>query len=121
VAGVTVHQLSLAPGFALDYAVSHGLVVISTSVGAIGAVLWHGGSISDAASYRNVLGDRPARVTSLLFFDFSQLLGLGEQTGLIGSPRLAALWPYLDKIGAVGLESSRGSSDTTTELELKIP
>ncbi len=121
VAGVTVHRLSLAPAFELDYAVSHGLVVISTSLGAIGGVLWHSGALSKAPFYRTALGERPSKVTSLLFFDFSQLLGLGEQTGLIGSTRLAALWPYLVKIRAVGLESTRGSSDTTTELYLQIP
>jgi hypothetical protein len=30
------------------------------------------------------LASRPQRVTSLLFLDFSQLLSLGEQTGLTG-------------------------------------
>jgi hypothetical protein len=59
-------------------------------------------------------------VTSLLFFDCSQLLSLGEQMGLTAGPHLAALRADLEKIRAVGVASTRGESDTTSELHLQI-
>jgi hypothetical protein len=121
VAGVTVHQLLLAPGFQLDYTVAHHLVVVSTSLDAIAAVFRHPRALSDAPSYRTSTGNSANQVTSLLFLDVNQLLPLGEQTGLIGNTRLAALWPDLRRIRAVGLASTRGEFDTTTELRLQIP
>jgi hypothetical protein len=67
-----------------------------------------------------MLGSPPGQVTSLLFSDLPQLLSLGEQTGLIQSTRLATVWPDLAKIRAIGLTSTRGELDTTTELSLQI-
>jgi hypothetical protein len=60
-------------------------------------------------------------VTSLVFLDFSQLLSLGEQTGLVHGPHVAALRPDLEKIRAIGLDSTSGESDTTSELFIDIP
>jgi hypothetical protein len=120
-AGVTVHELSLAPGLQLDYAVFHGLVVISTSLHAIAGVARHSHPLSGEVAYQSTLGDRPDQVTSLLFLDFSQLLSLGEQTGLTRGARLTALRPDLEKIRAIGVASTRGEADTTAELFLKIP
>lgn len=121
VPGATVHQLALAPGFELDYAVSRHLVVVSTSLAGIAGVFAHRRALGDAARYQTALENTPDQVTSLLFFDFNQLLRLGEQTGLISSARLATLWPDLLKIRTIGLTSTRGESDTTTELRLQIP
>jgi hypothetical protein len=121
VAGVTAHQLSLAPGIQLDYAVFHNLVVLATSLQAIAAVARHSHPLSGEPAYEATLGNRPEQVTSLLFLDFSQLLHLGEQTGLTGSARLTALRPDLRKIRAIGLASTRGEADTTAELFLQIP
>ncbi len=59
-------------------------------------------------------------MTSLLFLDFSQLLSLGEQTGLTRSVRLTAVRPDLEKVRAVGLDSTSGEADTTAELFLQI-
>jgi hypothetical protein len=120
-AGVTVHQLSLAPGLQLDYAVFHGLVVVSTSLRAIAGVARPSHPLSGEAPYQATLGERPDQVTSLLFLDFSQLLSLGEQTGLTRSARIEALRPDLKKIRAIGLVSTRGEADTTAELFLQIP
>ncbi len=120
VAGVPVHELSLAPGFRLVYAVAHGLVVLSSGTGGVAGVFAHAHALSDAPAFRAALGDHPSRVTSLVFFDLSQLLRLGEQTGLIGSTRETTLWPDLEKIRAVGLTSWRGANDTTTQLQLQI-
>jgi hypothetical protein len=121
VAGVTVHQLLLAPGLQLDYAVFRGLVAVSTSLQAIGALARHTQALTDDPAYRATLGTRPSQVTSLVFLDFSQLLSLAEQTGLTRSARVKALTPDLDKIRAIGLASTRGEADTTAELSLQIP
>jgi hypothetical protein len=121
VAGVPVRELSLAPGFQLVYAVAHGLVVLSSSPAGVAGVLAHAHALSDAPAFRSTLGDHPSEVTSLVFFDLSQLLRLGGQTGMIDSTREATLWPALETIRKVGLTSWRGANDTTTQLQLQIP
>ncbi len=119
--GVTAHELSLAPGLQLDYAVFRGLVVISTSLDGIGAVASHVRSLADQPSYTAALGSRPQQVSSLVFLDFSQLLSLAEQTGLFRGTRYRLLRPDLERIRAVGLSSTRGEADSTAELFLQIP
>ena len=47
-------------------------------------------------------------MSSLLFTDFSQLLRLGEQTGLTSGARIRELLPDLAKIRAIGLSSASG-------------
>lgn len=121
VAGVPAHELSLAPGFQLVYAVAHGLVVLSSGTGGVAAVFHRAHALSDAPAFQSAVGNHPAGVTSLLFFDLSRLLRLGEQAGFIDSTRNATLWPALEKIRAVGLTSWQGASDTTTQLQLQIP
>jgi hypothetical protein len=119
--GITVHHLSLTPGLQLNYAVFNGLAVLSTSRDGIALVASHQRSLAQDASFKATTGDRPDRVTSLLFLDFSQLLSLGEQIGLTGTARLRALLPDLQKIRAVGLSSTSGEADTTTQLSIEIP
>jgi hypothetical protein len=119
--GVTAHQLSLAPGLELDYAVFRGLVVISTSLKGIGAVASHVRSLADQPSYSVALSSRPQQVSSLVFLDFNQLLSLAEQTGLFRGTRYRLLRPDLEKVRAVGLTSTRGEADSTAELFLQIP
>jgi len=121
VAGVDAHQLSIAPGVELEYAVFRGLVVVSTSLRAMGAIARHQHSLADSPSYQAALGGSPTKVTSLLFADFSQLLNLGEQMGLTSGARLSAVRPDLERIRTVGLTSSSGEADTTAELFLQIP
>ena len=118
--GVTAHQLSLAPGLELDYAVFRGLVVISTSLNGIGAVASHARALADQPSYSAALGSRPQQVSSLVFLDFSQLLSLAEQTGLFRGSRYRLLRPDLERVRAVGLTSTRGEADSTAELFLQI-
>jgi hypothetical protein len=121
VGGVTVHELGLGPGLQLDYAVFDGLVVVSTSISAIEEVAARSHSLADEKAYKTALADRPERVSSVLFTDFSQLLSLGEQTGLASSTRVRALLGDLAKVRTIGLSSTSGESDTTTELHLEIP
>jgi hypothetical protein len=121
VGGVTVHELGLGPGLQIDYAVFDGLVVVSTSVAAIDQVASRSHSLADEQTYKTALSGRPDELTSVLFTDFSQLLSLGEQTGLTSGARMRELLPDLAKVRAIGLSSTNGESDTTTELRLEIP
>jgi hypothetical protein len=118
--GITAHQLSLGTGLRINYAVFHGLLVISTSLNGIGAVAKHARSLTDEPTYRAVAGGAPSQVTSLVFLDFSQLLALGERTGLLRGARFQALAPDIERIGAAGLDSTRGEADSTAELTLEI-
>ncbi|MBV8429796.1 MAG: DUF3352 domain-containing protein [Solirubrobacterales bacterium] len=120
-AGVPVHEVSLAPGFGLDYAVAHGLVVVSTGLAGVAGVLRHAATLGGSSNFQSVLGDRPSQVTSLVFFDLSQLLRLGERSGLIASAPQGVLGTAVERIHAVGLTSWRGANDTTTQVQLEIP
>jgi hypothetical protein len=109
-----------SPGLQLDYAVFDGLVVVSTSLNGIAEIARIGHSLAADAAYRRAFRDRPAHVTSLLFLDFSQLLSLAEQTGLVRGSRLGRLGPDLAQIKAIGASSTSGEADTTAELFLEI-
>jgi hypothetical protein len=121
VAGVAAHQLVLTNGLQLDYAVAHGLVIISTSLDGISAVITRSNPLTAETQYQDVLGGHPANVSSLVFLDFVQLLTLGEQTGLTGSARFQALKDDLSKIEAVGLVSTRTADSSTAELTVRVP
>jgi hypothetical protein len=71
--------------------------------------------------HRATVGGGRKRLTSLLFLDVSQLLSLGEQTGLTRSAWYQALRPDLHKVRAIGLSSTSGEADSTAELFLQIP
>jgi len=120
VGGVTVHELGLGPGLQLDYAVFDGLAVVSTSVSAIDEVAGRSHSLADEKAYKTALAGRPDKVSSVLFTDFSQLLSLGEQTGMASSTRARGLLEDLAKVRTIGLSSTSGDSDTTMELHLEI-
>jgi hypothetical protein len=120
VGAITVHQLAVAPGLQLDYAVFDGLAVVSTSADAIAAIAHHARPMSTDAAYRTAVGDQASRVTSLVSIDFSQLLSLAEQTGFTHGARVGAIGPDLARIQAVGLTSAAGENDTTAELFLQI-
>jgi len=118
IGGATVHEVGLGPGLQLDYAVFNGLVVVSTSLSAIDGVAQRSHALASDAAYRATLPDQPARLSSLVFGDVGQLLALGEQTGLTGGAGSAL--PDLSKLHAIGLSSTSGDHDTTTELSLEI-
>jgi hypothetical protein len=121
VGGATVHEVGLGPGLQLDYAVTGGLVIVSTSVAAIDEVAQRSRALADDAAYKATLSDQPQRLTSLVFLDLSRLLQLAEQTGLTSGARTTELLPDLSKIRAIGLSSTSARRDTTTELNLEIP
>lgn len=121
VSGITIHQLAVAAGLNLDYSVFGHLVAVSTSVQSIAATAHHRRALNQDSGYRAVLGGLSGDVSSLLFLDFSHVLGLGKQTGLISGAKYRELRPDLAKIHAVGLHSMAGEDDTTAELFLNIP
>jgi hypothetical protein len=117
---VTARQFAFGPGLQVDYAVVGSQVVISTNLAGVAAVAGVRHSLADSAAYSRVSSNRPSRVTSLVFLDFSQLLSLGEQTGLVRSSRVRRLSPDLDRIRTVGASSTAGEAETTAELFLEI-
>jgi hypothetical protein len=119
--GMSAHQIMLAPGLALDYAVFKGLVVVSTSLQGIAAVAHHSRSLRSEPVYSQTLPGQPRPVTSLLFADFSKLLRLAERTGLVRGATYQALRPDLNRIRAVGLQTTRGQEDSTAQITLDIP
>jgi hypothetical protein len=118
--GVQAFSLDLAPGVQINYAVFDGRLVISTNLEGVRAVRRARGSLTDNGSYAATLGSRPKRVTSLVFLDFSQLLGLGERTGLNASRSYLAARNDLRRIRALGASTSGGGTESTTELRLQI-
>lgn len=120
VGGVTISQMTLAPGLELGWAVSHGLVVLSTSANAIARIIRHATALSGERSYENTVGALPGPATSLLFFDPGPLLRLASRIGLIGGDVLPGLLPDLEQIRAIALASRTGDSQTTTQLQLQI-
>jgi hypothetical protein len=118
--GVTAFSLDLAPGVQINYAVFGGKLVISTNLEGVRAVRRAAGSLTGDSSYQATLGHRPKRVTSLVFLDFSQLLGLGERTGLNASRSYLAARNDLRRIRALGASTSGGGTESTTELRLQI-
>jgi hypothetical protein len=120
VGSVTVHQLVLSAGLQLDYAVFRGLVVVSTGMQGISAVAQRtGGTLDRAAAYRAVLGGHPSRVTALVYADLGKLVSAGASTGLTST--LSAITDDLKRVGAVGLSSVRGATDSTAQLSLQVP
>jgi hypothetical protein len=121
VGSVTAHQLALTTGLQLDYAVFHGLVVISTGLQGISAVAQRTHALGSDPGFRAVLGTRPRQVTALVYADLSQLLNLGSSTGLAGDATLSAIEADLRQVGAIGLTSTRGATDSTAQIAIQIP
>jgi hypothetical protein len=118
--GVSIQQLTLSPGLALDYAVARDLVIISTSTAAIGQVIAHASTLAGARGYRAALAAAPRRARSLLYLDLSQLLGLGERTGLTQSAGFRTLRADLGQIHTIVLASTGAGDNSTAELYLQI-
>jgi hypothetical protein len=120
IAGVTAHQLQLATGFQLDYAVFRGLVVISTSLAGIQDVAQQSRPLLHDPAFTAVLGSGAHQVTSLVFADLAALIGATQQTGLTAGSLGARLMPDLQRITGVGLTSTRGASDSTTQVTVAV-
>ncbi|MEO6857360.1 MAG: DUF3352 domain-containing protein [Solirubrobacteraceae bacterium] len=121
VGGVSDHQLSLASGPELDYAVFRGLVVISTSTAGVAAVAQHAHSLAQDPGFRSVLETHPTGVSSLIYASLPDLVALGRSTNLISGPGFGRLAPDLAAIAHAGLISTRSSGQSTVRLFLSLP
>jgi hypothetical protein len=119
--GVTANTLTLPTGAAVSYAVLDERLVLSTSADGIRRIKESDDGIDGAERFEDVLGDRSDEVGSLGFLDFSQLLELGEQTGLNDSRAYLAARDDLQKIRAVGFSSTGDEDSSTAEIRLSIP
>lgn len=104
----------------VDAAVFDGRLVLATGPSGIAAARDPGGGIGDAGAYRAVVGNLADPVTSVVFLDFSQLLKLGEQTGLNDSRAFLAVRGDLERVRSVGASSTGTGEDTTSEIRFQI-
>jgi Protein of unknown function (DUF3352) len=120
IAGVQAFRLRLGPGVELDYAVFDGKVVISTALQAIADARRSSEALPDTPGFRATLGDRPQRVTSMVFLDFAKLLGLVELSTLATTPAYQSIRADLHKIRAVGAASWGGRAGSTTDVSIAL-
>jgi len=120
VAGRPARTLKTGP-IPLTYALDDGLVIISTAPSGVAAVLRKGDHLDRQDSFKAVAGDAPGKVSSLLFLDFTELLRLGEQTGLGDSRAYQSVRDDLQKVRAVGAWSSGSGDESNAEINLSIP
>jgi hypothetical protein len=118
--GVQDFQLRIASGVELDYAVFDGKLVVSTSLAGVRAVKQGKTHLTDDGGFQATLGDRPGKVTSLVFLNFSQLLALGERTGLSDSRAYLSVREDLRKVKAVGASATGSGGESTTKVFIQI-
>ena len=117
---ITAHQLQLATGFQLDYAVFHGLVVISTGLAGIQDVAQQKHSLARDPGFAAVLGGDVHTVTSLVFANVAALLGAGTQSGVTSGSLAGRIMPDLQRITGVGETSTHGAADSTTQVTVAV-
>lgn len=110
-----------AGGTELHAAVFDGKLAIATAADGIAAARDPEGGLGDEDAFDAVLPAWEEPVTSIVFLDFSQLLRLGEQTGLNDSREYLAVKPDLDRVRSVGASSTGTGEDTSTEIRISIP
>jgi hypothetical protein len=120
VAGIEAFEIDVRPGLRVAYTVDKGRLIVSTNLTGILAAVQPEKPITQSGRFKATLNGRPSRVTSLLFVDFSQLLGLGEQSGLADAPGYARSRADLRRIRSIGAASSTEGNLTTLELFLEI-
>jgi hypothetical protein len=105
----------------LSWAVADGKALVSTRPDGIASMVAARGKLPGTDAYAATVGDTPDEVASLVFLDFSQLLRLGEQTGLGDERSDQAVMADLERVRAVGGSTSGAGDVTTAELVLSIP
>jgi hypothetical protein len=120
VAGARSRVLKAGP-ITLAYAVVRDSLVIATSPAGIAAVANAPVHLDSEDTFKTVADDAPGKVSSLLFLDFTELLRLGEQTGLGDSRAYQSVRDDLRKVRAVGAWSSGSGDESTAEINLSIP
>jgi len=112
IGGIAARRLDAGGGAELDYALHDGVLALATGTAPLAAVLRARGSIVENPDYRAVIPDSESELTSIVFFDFSQLLSFFEPLGSTADLR---------EVRAVGLTSTGGEAQTTAELTFEIP
>ena len=120
VAGARSRVLRAGP-ITIAYAVVRDNLVVATSPAGIAAVANAPVHLDSEESYKTAAAGAPGKVSSLLFLDFTELLRLGEQTGLGGSRAYQSVRDDLRKVRAVGAWSSGSGDESTAEINLSIP
>ncbi len=115
---IAARRLDAGGGAEVDYAVADGVLAVSMGTAPLAAVLQPKGSIAENPEYKAVIPDSQSELTSIVFFDFSQLLSFFEPLGLTSDSGLGA---DLQRIRAVGLTSTGGEAQSTAELTFEIP
>lgn len=118
---VTATTLTFPNGTQLSYAIVRGRLIFATGLDALQKVARTNGGLARSERLDEMGESRPGEVTSLGLLDFSQLLELGEQTGLSESRAYLAARDDLRKIRAVGVRSHGDEGETTAEILLSIP
>lgn len=117
--GIAVHAFQLTPTLALDYAALHGLVMVATSPEGVAALARPSHPLGADPSFQAALSGRPASVTSLGYADMRRLLrALAPALGSTATG--ARLLPDLRRIGTVGLTSTGGPGESTTDLTIQV-
>jgi hypothetical protein len=120
VGSVTVHQLALSAGLQLDYAVFRGLVVISTGMQGISAVAQRsGGPLSASGARQGRAKQSPVAGHGARLRRPRQAGVRRASTGLTST--LSAITDDLKRVGAVGLTSVRGATDSISQLSIQVP
>lgn len=96
-------------------------VIVSTSIAGLESAKDPDPPLSGTDNVQKAVGDSGKEVSSLLFLDFTQLLRLGEQTGLRDNRQYLAVAPDLEKIRAIGVSSTTEEGASTSEINLLIP
>jgi len=120
VAGHAIRLLKAGP-ISIAYAVIGDRLIISTAPSGIAAAVRGGDHLDTQDTFKTVAGNAPGRVSSLLFLDFTELLRLGEQTGLGDSRAYQSVRDDLQKVRAVGAWSSGSGDESNAEITLSIP
>lgn len=121
IAGERATVLRTGSGLRLVAAVFDGKLVVGTGPEAIARAKDPDGGLAGTDAFGEVVGGLGSDVSSVVFLDFSQLLKLGEQTGLNDSRAYLAVKSDLNRVRAVGARSSGREGDTTAEILLSIP
>lgn len=98
-----------------------GRVIVSTSATGLSAARDPEPPLADTEIFRKAVGDSSNGVSSLLFLDFTQLLRLGEQTGLRDNRDYLAVAPDLERVRAVGVSSTAEEGASNSEIFFLIP
>lgn len=118
--GVTAHQLVVAGGLQVDYAVLHGLVVISTNLHGIAAMADPGPTLAHDPSYAATLDAAhaagPGAVTSLVFARPAPLWSLLRTLGFTAAATYGSDAPPLSHVTALGLRATRAGTDITLQI-----